>query len=73
MVVRRGLPEEMTMLLRQLVMNGHFRIAGTVLFIFFKRNWSLEDDLAAHYVVRYFRKYYPAHLERHQNGKRQAG
>lgn len=73
MVVKCGLSEDMTILLRQLVVNGYFRMAGNVLFVFFKRNWSLEDDLAAHYVVRYFRKYYPAQLERHQKGKRQAG
>ncbi|MDH6670124.1 hypothetical protein M2277_000768 [Paenibacillus sp. LBL] len=72
MVVKRGLPEDMTILLRQLVINGHFRMASTVLFVFFKRNWSLEDDLAAYYVVRYFLKYYPDRLEKHQKGKRQA-
>ena len=55
MVVKRGLPEEMTILLQQLVMNGQFRMAGTVLFVFFKRKWELEDEFAAHYVVRYFR------------------
>ena len=45
MVVKRGLPEEMTILLQQLVMNGQFRMAGTVLFVFFKGNGNLRMNL----------------------------
>jgi len=63
---KQGLPEELTVTLRQLVMNGHFRMAGTLLYVYFKRCWKLEDDLAGYYVVRYFAKHFPKQWGRFQ-------
>ncbi|MNC57094.1 hypothetical protein D3C75_1067330 [compost metagenome] len=67
---KEGLSEALTVTLRQLVMNGHYSMAGTVLYVYFKRFWKLEDELATHYVSRYFAKYFPNHLVKHQ---KQAG
>ncbi|WP_159887561.1 hypothetical protein [Paenibacillus puerhi] len=66
MIVKKGLPEELATLLRQLVVNGSIRIAGTTLFVYFKRCWQLDDDLAAYYMRRYFEKYYGNQLQRHR-------
>ncbi|WP_058303736.1 hypothetical protein [Gorillibacterium timonense] len=66
MVVKRGLPEDMTVLLRQLVMNGHIRIAGTVLYVYFVRCWQLDEECAAYYMQRYFQKYYASQLQKHK-------
>lgn len=46
MVEKRGLPKDITMLMRQLVMNGHIRMAGTVLYTYFIRCWKLDDEHA---------------------------
>lgn len=70
MVVKRGLSEDMTVLLRQLVMNGHIRMAGTVLYVYFIRCWQLEEELSAYYMQRYFEKYYSPELQKHR--KREA-
>lgn len=56
---KEGISEALTVTLRKLVMNGHYSMAGTVLYVYFKRCWKLEDDLAGYYVVRYFSKYFP--------------
>jgi hypothetical protein len=58
--------EELITLLKRLVANGSIRIAGTVLFVYFKRCWQIDDELAAHYVIRYFQKYYPHQLDNHR-------
>lgn len=50
MVVRKGLPEELWTLLKQLVANGSIRIAGTLLYAWFKRFWELDDETAAYFV-----------------------
>ncbi len=65
MVVKRGLPEDLTVLLKQLVVNGHIRHAGTVLHVYFIRSWQLDEELAAYYMRRYFEKYFAAQLQRH--------
>ncbi|MGG2201417.1 hypothetical protein [Paenibacillus validus] len=65
MVVKKGLPENLTVLLQQLVQQKQIRTAGTVLFIYLRRNWQFEEEDAAFYMIRYFKKYYPSQLERH--------
>lgn len=65
MVVKRGLPKDITVLLRQLVVNGQIRMAGLVLRTYFIREWELEEELANRYVRGYFAKHYPKQLERH--------
>lgn len=46
MVVKRGLPEELTTLLKQLVMNGQVRIAGHVLYSYCRRFYGVDDETA---------------------------
>lgn len=65
MVVRKGLPEELRTLLKQLVANGSVRIAGTLLYPWFKRFWELNDETAAYFVRRYFEKYFCRQLQSH--------
>lgn len=62
---KKGLSEALTVTLRQLVMNGHYSMAGMVLYVYFKRYWKLEDELAAYYVSRYFAKYFPTICHKH--------
>lgn len=66
MVVKRGLPEEMTLLMKRLVVNGHIRIAGTLLYSYFIRCWQLDEELAAYFMQRYFEKYYAPQLQKHK-------
>lgn len=72
MASNKQLPEELIVLLRQLVMQGQIRIAGMVLQSYFLRFWKIDRELAEHYVVRYFRKYYPSQLSKHQKRKARA-
>ncbi|AHV97067.1 hypothetical protein [Paenibacillus sabinae] len=57
--------EEMTVLLRQLVMQNQISMAGHVLKAYFIRRWKTNEELATKYVRGYFFKYYPEQLERH--------
>ncbi|MFC5405098.1 hypothetical protein [Cohnella soli] len=66
MVVKRGLPEEMSTLLKQLVMNGHIRMAGTVLHTYLMKKYELDEVTAAEWIVVYFRREFPRQLSRHQ-------
>lgn len=66
MVVKRGLPEELTTLLKQLVMNGQVRIAGHVLYSYCRRFYGVDDETAARWIVIYFRREFPQQIERHQ-------
>lgn len=47
-------------------MQGEIRIAGTLLYVYFRREWKLEDNIAAYYITRYFEKYHGEHLKKHQ-------
>jgi len=66
MVVRKGLPDELQTLLKQLVANGSVRIAGTLLYAWFRRCWELDDETAAYYMRRYFEKYFSRQLQSHR-------
>ncbi|WP_082451902.1 hypothetical protein [Paenibacillus ihuae] len=57
--------DEITVLLRQLVMQNQLSMAGQVLKVYFKRHWKLSEELSNKYVRGYFSKYYPKQLERH--------
>ena len=72
MVVKRGLSEELAQLLRQLVQQRQIRMAGTVLYVYLRRNWQLDDEDAAFFMLRYFQKYFPSQLEKHQQKSAQA-
>jgi hypothetical protein len=63
---KQKLPEDLIVLLRQLVVQGQIRIGGTLLFVYLKREWHLEDELAAYYMRRYFEKYYGDHVQKHR-------
>ncbi|MEK3726201.1 hypothetical protein [Paenibacillus sp. FSL H8-0034] len=64
--INQGLPEDLTILLRRLVVNGSIRIEGITLYVYFRRCWSLEDELAAYYMRRYFEKYYTHDLSKYR-------
>ncbi|RUS48854.1 hypothetical protein [Cohnella sp. AR92] len=66
---QQSISDDMKSLLKQLIINGSTRIAETVLFVYFQRNWKIDDNLAAHYVVRYFQKYFPKQLAKHQQSR----
>lgn len=57
--------EEMTVLMRQLVMQNQLSMAGQVLKVYFKRHWKISEELSNKYVRGYFSKYYPKQLERY--------
>jgi hypothetical protein len=63
---KRKLPEDLIVLLKRLVQQGQIRIAGTLLYVYFRRSWQLEDDIAAYYMTRYFEKYHSDHLQKHR-------
>lgn len=64
---KKGLPEELLTLLKQLVAQRNIRIAGWVLYAFFIRNWKLSEEHASYYTLRYFQKYYPRQWEKYQS------
>lgn len=66
MVIKQGLPVEMEELLKQLVMNGGIRMAGTVLFVYCRRMYQVEEDTAARWMISYFRREFPQQLQRYQ-------
>lgn len=66
MGTKKELPEELTVLIRRLVSQGQIRIAGTLLYAWFRREWQLRDDIAAYYMTRYFEKYHGDHLQKHR-------
>ncbi|NGM83384.1 hypothetical protein G5B47_13255 [Paenibacillus sp. 7124] len=57
--------DEMTVLLRQLVMQNQISMAGHVLKAYFIRQWKTNEELAIKYVRGYFFKYYPKQVERY--------
>lgn len=67
MVVKKGLPIEMQDLLKQLVMNGHIQIAGTVLYVYCRRIYQVNDEIAARWMVAYFQREFPQQLQRHHD------
>lgn len=62
---KKLIADEMTSLLRQLVMQNQIRMAGLVLQTYFIREWKIAEELANQYVRGYFAKYYPKQLDRH--------
>lgn len=67
MVVKKGLPPEMQELLKQLVMNGHIRMAGTVLYVYCLRIYHVDDEVAVRWMVAYFHREFPQQLQRHRD------
>lgn len=64
---KRQINDEMTVLLRQLVMQNQIKMAGLVLRTYFIRHWKINEEMAGKYVRCYFSKHYPKQLERHLN------
>ena len=62
---KRPIHDEMTTLVRQLVMQNQIRMAGLVLLTYFVREWKVEESLAKRYVRGYFTKFFPKQLERY--------
>lgn len=69
---KRQIADEMTALLRQLVMQNQLVMAAHVLGVYFQRVWKIDEELANRYVRGYFLKYYPKQLERHLKRKNRA-
>jgi hypothetical protein len=68
----KKLSKDMQVLLKQLVMNGGIRMAGTVLNTYCRRMYQVEVDTAARWTTAYFEREYPRHLERHRSRKARA-
>lgn len=66
MTTKKGLPQEMTTLLRQLVVNGHVRMAGIVLHSYCRRVFGVDEETAARWIVVYFRREYPKYFNQLQ-------
>jgi hypothetical protein len=60
------LPEDLIVLLRQLVKQGQISIAAIVLSVYFRREWRLDDDMAGFYTRRYFEKHYSDYVRKHR-------
>ncbi|QNK57445.1 hypothetical protein [Paenibacillus sp. PAMC21692] len=67
MVKRTGLPHDLNELLKQLVMNGSIRIAGTVLYVYCRRMYHADDKTAARWMLAYFARKYPHQWQRYQS------
>lgn len=65
MVVKRELPEDLATTLRQLVMNGSIRIAGTLLHSYCRRSYQVDDETAARWMQIYFYREFPNQLQTH--------
>jgi hypothetical protein len=61
--------DEMVVLLKRLVMNGHFQMAKLVLFTYFRRVWKEDEQRAVFYVQKYLEKYFPKQYRRDINKK----
>lgn len=61
---KRKISEEMIILLRQLVMNGHISMATEVLKVYFIREFGQSEESAQYLMKRYFLKYYGDHVNR---------
>lgn len=66
MAERKGLPDDLKELLKQLVMNGSIRMAGIVLYAYCRRIYHADDETAARWILAYFAREYPHQLQRHQ-------
>jgi hypothetical protein len=63
---KRKLPDELIVLLRQLVKQEQIHIAAVVLSVYFRREWRLEVDVAGYYTRRYFEKHYSDYVRKHR-------
>ncbi|OBZ17103.1 hypothetical protein [Bacillus sp. FJAT-26390] len=71
MVVKKGLPDDVSTVLKQLVMNGHFSMAGRVLLTYCRRTYDVDEETAARWTVVYFQREFPQQLQKYR--KRLAG
>lgn len=62
---KRELSADMQTLLKQLVVNGDIRMAGTVLYAYCRRAYQVNDETAARWMVAYFHREFPREMERH--------
>ncbi|RAV02692.1 hypothetical protein [Paenibacillus sp. YN15] len=62
----KGLPEDLVLLLRQLVMNGQYRIGGVLLFVYCRRVYGVDEATASRWIQIYFRREFPKQAERHR-------
>ena len=63
---KRQISDDMTVLLRQLVMQNQIKMAGLVLRTYLIRHWKIDERLAGKFTLLYFSKHYPKQLERYQ-------
>jgi len=66
MVVKCGLSEELTTVLKQLVMNGSIRVAGTLLYTYCQRFYQVDEATAIRWMIAYFNREFPQQLQRHR-------
>lgn len=66
MVMKKGLPEDVSTVLKQLVMNGHFSMAGHVLLTYCRRTYGVDEETAARWTAVYFQREFPGQLQRHR-------
>ncbi|WP_394174008.1 hypothetical protein [Guptibacillus hwajinpoensis] len=66
------LPEDLAILLRQLALNGHIGMAGRVLRLYLCRCLKINEEVANHYVTKYFEATFPKQLTRHRKKRKKA-
>lgn len=64
METQKRLPEDLIVLLRQLVTQNQLRMATRVLEVYFIRNWNLSEQVASYFMRKYFEKYYTDHVHK---------
>lgn len=66
MVEKKTFPEELVILLRQLVMNNQQRIGGVLLYAYCRRIYGVDEMTASRWMLAYFRREFPKQVERHR-------
>jgi hypothetical protein len=61
---KQSLPEDLIVLLRQLVMQNQLRMAARILEVYFIREWKLSEEVAAFLMRKFFEKHYADHVRK---------
>jgi hypothetical protein len=66
-MVKLGLPEDITILIKQLAVNGKVRLAGVILHSYFRRFYNVDDTVAARWISIYFQREFSKEFSKHRS------